>query len=316
LIFGVVYLDFFKIFGFQDYYSTHYFGLNREVVTTTTYNHFRSSEKFNSFIFGSSRSQAYKCEKWKNYLEPEAKPFHFDASGDGIWGISKKIEYIDRSNDTLKNALIVLDRMSLTITGPRSGHLFVTMPCVSQESGVGYYFEFLKASLNPKFLCTYVDFSIFKEIREYMANCIVRNKFKDRVDVKNCDIWDGWDQEIQEDSIGYYRFLKEKKVFYKRPGKENLRTDITPAEIAQLKSIKHIFDKHKTRFKIVISPIYDQIPMEENQIKLLEEVFGTQNIYNFSGKNELTEPIYNFYEASHYRPHVANQIMKEIYKDE
>ena len=136
LIISVIWIDFFKIFGFQDYYSIQKVGLNRGMITTTTFNHFRGKEKFDSFIFGSSRSEAYKCKNWISYLDNNSKPFHFDASGEGIWDISKKIEYIYEIGVTIKNALVVLDRTVLRITYPRQGHLFVMMPCISKSSKI------------------------------------------------------------------------------------------------------------------------------------------------------------------------------------
>ena len=89
---------------------------------------------------------------------------------------------------------------------------------------------------------------------------------------------------------------------------------LTAEEKKQLLAIKKIFEKHNTRYKVVISPIYNQVPMEKEQIELLEQIFGKEYIYNFSGKNQFTEPLHNFYETSHYRPHVANEIMKKIYQ--
>ena len=175
LIASAIYIDFFKIFGIQDYYSNQKVGLNREMITTTTFNNFREKEKFNSFIFGSSRSQSFKCSNWVNYLEKDAKPFHFDASGEGVWGISKKIEYIDEIGDTIKNALLVLDRTVLRVTYPRDGHLFISMPCISKSSEFKYYFTFIKASLNPKFLIANLDYSLFKTYREYMSYFIRKN---------------------------------------------------------------------------------------------------------------------------------------------
>jgi len=167
LIASVIYIDFFRIFGFQDYYSDQKISLNREMITTSTFNHFREKEKFNSFIFGSSRSQAFKCKNWMKYLDKHAKPFHFDASGEGILGISKKIEYIDEIGDTIKNALIVVDRTILRNINAKDGHLYIPMPCVSKSSKSNYYFAFLKASLNPKFLIANLDYSLFKTYRGY-----------------------------------------------------------------------------------------------------------------------------------------------------
>ncbi len=314
LIALVLYIDFFKIFGFQDYYANKKIGLNRDMVTTSTFNHFREKEKFNSFIFGSSRSQAYKCKEWIHYLDKNAKPFHFDASNEGIWGIARKVEYIDEIGDTIKNALIIIDRYTLQTTYPGSGHLFIPSPCVSKSSVFEYYFTFLKASLNPKFLIANIDYSLFKTYREYMGYLITNSKYDYYVNRKNCDIWYGLDKEIASDSLAYYKRQIERGVFYKRPVINSPECKVTTEEKKQLLAIKNVFEKHNTRFKIIISPIYDQVPMEKEQIELLEQIFGKEYIYNFSGKNQFTEPIYNFYENSHYRPHVANEIMKIIYK--
>jgi hypothetical protein len=315
LILLVIWIDFFKIFGFHDYYLTQKVGINREMVTTSTFNHFREKEKYDSFIFGSSRSQAYKCKNWMSYLDNNSKPFHFDASGEGIWGITKKVEYIDKLGDTIKNALIIIDRTGLEITYPRQGHLFVSMPCVSKYSKAEYYLEFLKASLNLKFLLAYIDYSIFEAYREYMGYLITHSKFNHIVNNRNCDIWYGWDKEIKTDSVGYYSKLIDKGIFYERPKSEISKCEVTTKEIFLLNKIKNIFTKHNTNYKIIISPVYDQVPMEEEQVELLEQIFGQENIYNFSGKNKFSDPINNFYETSHYKPFVANEIMNIIYID-
>tara|TARA_B100000809_G_scaffold249300_1_gene280408 strand:+ start:8199 stop:9194 length:996 start_codon:yes stop_codon:yes gene_type:complete len=314
IIIFIIYTDVFKIVGFQDYYSIQKVGLNREMITTKTFNHFREKEKFNSFIFGSSRSQAYKCENWESYLDSSAIPFHFDAAGEGIWGISKKIEYIDELGDSIKNALIILDLESLVSTSLRKGHLFISMPCVSKSSKIDYYSSFIKASIDLKFLVAYMDYSVFAIHRDYMGHLIKPNKYDDLVDKINCDMWYGADKQIDLDSLCYYNTLIKKGIFYKRRKERQLKHKISPLAIAQLNSIKTIFYKHNTSYKIVISPLYDQIPLEEEQVKTLEEVFGKENIYNFSGINQFTTPLYNFYETSHYRPHVANKIIDLIYK--
>ncbi len=314
IIVAVLWLDLFKIFGFQDYYASQKVSLNRGMVTSSTYTHLRGQEKYDSFIFGSSRSQAYKCEYWGNHLDADAKPFHYDAAGEGIWDISKKVAYIDRLGDTIKNALVILDRELLTIDYPRTGHLYIATPSVSEASVITYYSTFLKAMFTPKFLMAYFDYSIFNQHRDYMGNMIKRNKYNYEVNNKTCDIWYGWDQEIATDSLGYFKNRIKQGVFYERPKKSRLKCPITEAEASQLKTISQIFKKHQTKYKIIISPIYDQIPLEAEQLALLEQLFGRENIYNFSGKNEFTDTIHNYYETSHYRPLLANEIMDNIYK--
>jgi len=308
-------IDIFKIFGFEyDYYKDNVVTLNREMICIKTYNHFRASEKFDSFIFGSSRSQAYRCESWSEHLPDDAKPFHFDASGEGIWGISKKIEYIDELGDHIDNALLILDRTALQTTANREGHLFIAMPCISKESKLNYYLAFLKASISGRFLLAYIDYSIFRDYRGYMGLSIRRSEYPHEADNVNCDIWYGYDKQIRADSIGYYNKLIRQGAFYDRPKKRRRECRVTDPEVEQLKKIKEIFTRHNTRYKIIISPIYDQIPLEQEQLNLLYEVFGKENVYDFSGKNRFTEPISNYYETVHFKPYVAHEILNIVYQ--
>ncbi len=312
---SVIYLDTFRIFGFyEEYYTNNFVGLNREIVCTKTYNHFREEKKFNSFIFGSSRSQAFKCKTWSQYLKKKDVTFHFDAIDEGIYGISQKVKYINELGDSINNALIVLDRKVLKLTHYRAEHLKIPLPIVSKESKFEFYSTFFKASLDPKFIMAYIDFSIFKKFREYMRFLIDRSEHPHTVNNINCDMWYGIDKSIKIDSVGYYNNQIKKGIFYKRPVKKSWESVITDLEIEQLKKIKEIFSKQKTKYKIIISPVYDQIPIEEEQLGLLNKIFGKENIYNFSGKNKFTESYTNYYEASHFRQRVTNEIMKIIHQ--
>lgn len=146
-----------------------------------------------------------------------------------------------------------------------------------------------------------------------MDGIILNEKYPNSTNIVNCDIWYGHDQDIKIDSLGYYNRLLNKGIFYDRSKINYSKCHISELEILQLNSIKKIFSRNNTNYKIIISPNYDQIPLEKEQIELLGEIFGKRNVYNFSGKNRLTEEIGNYYEASHFRPNVANEIFENIY---
>jgi hypothetical protein len=311
----LIYLDIFKAFwNYDDYYKGTFVEVNREWVCTKTYLKYRETEHFDSFIFGSSRSQSFKCNEWEKYLPIGAKSFHFDGAGDGLYGVTNKIKYLDELGDTIANALVIVDRGFLRILKNKTEHMGISPPCLSKESKLKFYVTFIKA-VNVKFLRAYIDYSIFKKHRPYMGFLIRNPKYPHQVDKVNCNIVYGYDQQIEEDSLGYYKELIEKGVFYERPQNNMSKTLVTEKEKEFLNSMKTIFDKHQTNYKIVISPIYDQVPMEIEQLDLLNDIFGKEHIYNFSGKNDLTEPISNYYESSHFRTHVANKILKIIYTD-
>jgi hypothetical protein len=57
-------------------------------------------------------------------------------------------------------------------------------------------------------------------------------------------------------------------------------------------------------------------PLEKKQLDLLYDIFGEENVYDYSGVNTITNEISNYYEASHYRVHIADAILKEMYRND
>lgn len=312
----IIYFDIFKLFfDYKYYYKDEFIALNRDVVCTNIYKKNRKTVNFNSFIFGNSRSQAFKCEKWQNYLDKESRAFHYDAEGESLFGVCKKAQYISEIGDNIKNALFVIDTELLSVTFNHNGYLYIKHPIVSKESHLKFYWEFIKVNLNYEFIKSYFDYYLTKKYKSYMKYYIQTDKRFQRIeDYINCDIWYGNDECIKKDSLGYYEKLIQKKNFYKRKNPKMYKYTSNDKIIEQLKIIKKIFQKHKTKYKIIISPLYNQKPFNLKFLNILNNIFGEKNVYNFSGKNRFTEPIHNFYEQSHYRPHVANEILDIIYK--
>lgn len=313
-ILGIIHLDVYKVFyNYDDYYKNKFTYLSRELITTKTYKKHKDELKFDSFIFGSSRSMVYQTDVWKTYLDKRAVPFHFDANDEGTYGICNKIKYIDAKGGKINNALVIIDRELLTRTINKTTE-FISPACLSNESNLTFYWTFLKPCLNIKFLIAYLDYLNFKTYRAYMIPYFADPNNGDGLDSDpiTCDATFQVENKIKVDSLSYYKKGIANKEF-NRAFRKAEACKVTMAEIEQLRTIKKIFDRHHTHYKIVISPIYDQIPLEKEQINLLNSLFGKEHIYNFSGVSKFTGSIGNYYEHSHYRPFVANEILKEIY---
>jgi hypothetical protein len=82
-----------------------------------------------------------------------------------------------------------------------------------------------------------------------------------------------------------------------------------------LSNIKRILDANATSYKIVISPLYDQEKLDAADLHILQSIFGRDRITDFSGKNDITSNVRNYYEESHYRIPVAQKIMDSIYRN-
>ena len=316
-IFGFRFFDVFQIFGFQEYYANQTISKNRGMITTTTYTNRREHENYNSFIFGSSRSKAFKCIDWKNYLDENAEPFHFDASTENLRGLWQKVNYIESMGDTIKNALVIVDHELLNNINRQKGHLYISMPCMGDNNWLDYYFTFFQANMNLKFLSAILDYSIFGEHRRYMGYLIRKKKFPDKVNSYNCDFWYGYDDEIRIDSTQFYLDRLTSGIFYERPNDPYRKSYVVlsrQAQIQMLREINNIFQKNNTKYKIIVSPLYDQLKIDENSLGILKSIFGEENVFDFSGKNDITDRIYNYYESSHFRTHVARKILKQVYE--
>ena len=80
-----------------------------------------------------------------------------------------------------------------------------------------------------------------------------------------------------------------------------------------LKEIKKIFEKHNTKYKVIISPLYNQTKLSIQDLATLKSIFQN-DLYDYSGVNSFTQNIHNYYEKDHFRTLVGDSIFSIIYK--
>ena len=81
-----------------------------------------------------------------------------------------------------------------------------------------------------------------------------------------------------------------------------------------LQSIRSALDAKHTNFCVVVAPLYQQQPISPQDRQALEQIFGVDSLFDFSGRNELTDDVRGYYEDSHFRPMVARQVMKRAFR--
>lgn len=313
----IIYWDPFKVFlNHEDYYTYNYITGNREDICLKLFEKLKDHRKMNSFIIGNSRSQAFKVHDWKNILAMEGKTdirgFHFDGSALGLFNARNILRFLDENTDSIKNILMVFDEAMFDEISNPTGPLYMEPPQISGESFFNFYLPFVRSSLDPMFILSNIDFRLTKKHKPYMGKYLMHPKYFMVSDNFSGDLYYGHDREIKDDSVGYY--MARKEVFYERkPDIKESMKKIRTVQLEMLTQIKQICDKNKTNIKIVIAPIYDQVPINAADKRILVNMFGNNNVFDYSGKNHFTESISNYYEDSHFRPVVARQIMKEIY---
>ncbi|MFI0491758.1 hypothetical protein [Flavobacterium sp.] len=300
---------------FYDNSKNERVGLNKDYVSTTTFinNCNKKKQNYNSFIFGNSRSILYQISDWKKHLQKNSQCFHFDASNESLLALNKKMEFIDKNGYKINNVLLVLDKSILIQDTPKTGHLFVISPILVNNSNI-YYFHlsFIKAFLSFKFLYSYADFRLSGHIKPYMkANFLLDDK-----PLKYDVITNEVRQDFFEKCIQENRYYTPERMlsFYKR-GKIQKQSTISIKESQKniLKNIRKIAIMQHANIKIVISPLYDQLKLNSNDLNYLKALFGNNNVFDYSGINYITNDYRNYYENSHYRPHIARAIMDNIY---
>jgi hypothetical protein len=323
---GLTVISYFVFDPFQVLYSyDSYFsnkeviklGKNKDFISTTTFvnNINRKKISYDSFLFGNSRSIFYETADWKKHIGGESKCYHFDANGEGLFAISKKIELIKKEGLRLKHVLLFLDYKTLTQTKPATGnHLFVMTPTLlNNENFFNFHITFLRTYLKPKFLMGYLDYKLFKKLRPYMLKGQIFEDNPVEYDVETNEVkFDYFEQLIASNQ---YYTPERMAVFYQR---DSLETEhpaiIGPKQKNILQKIHKIFERDSTDYNIIIHPLYDQKKLSQEDINYLRQLFGENRVFDFSGINDITKDYNNYYEQSHYRPHIARKILDEIYQ--
>ena len=306
--------DPFRVFKHYDDYSKDMVVIpNRDFVSTEVYKQNKESQKYDSFIFGSSRTIAFRTYTWQKYLGENASPYVFDASAETIFGMNRKVKYLAEKNDTIKNAILLICRnATFTNDGDNNGHLLKKHPEVAKTSWFRFYIEFLKSYFEVKFLASYYVYKFTGKYHSWMNGYIEPREIKYdpiRNDVTIVD----QDEALREDEEKFYRDRAE--LFYDRKKTGHTSSAIiNEKQEKMLQEIMDVFEKHHTCFSVVVSPLYEQIPLHEKDLGILKNIFGPDKVYDYSGVNKFTNDLHNYYEASHYRPKVGEAIMEEIYQ--
>lgn len=254
---------------------------------------------------------------WEQFLDRNKKCFHLDASGESLYGIYKKMKYLDGNVPRISNVLLILDYSTLSRVEPRTGHLTMTAPQLENgQNFIAFQLKFLKTFFRPQFLYAFIDLKLFGQVRDYMKSHALIDDNPLNYDVSTNEIrFTTFEALMAKDENLYYK--PRKHLFYVRSGKVKYSpVCIGDKQKDYLNEIRSIFIKHKTNYKVVISPLYDQIELNKADFEYLCDLFGKDNVFNFSGINEFTNDYRNYYETSHYRPHVARKIMQKVYDNQ
>lgn len=309
-IIGYLVTDPFKIIRTYEAYPDNFAkSLNRDRISTQTFLNNNKQFNYKSFIFGSSRSSVFYAREWGKHIN-DTTPYHFDASCETISGVATKLKFIESKGNNIENVLFVFDRSLFNYEQDTLGSVFVQDYRVSGLDWWKYHTIFINTYFSKGFFVAFYDNLLTGNFKNYMRQFLEFRKIN-YTPVVNDFIFTSYIEQIKKDSVGYYN---QPDFFYKRSKERNLQPPAIKAyQLKYLTTIKESLKKNNTKFKIVLGPTYDQHYFNQQDLDTLIKYFGKENIYDFSGINEYTENVANYYEIYHYKPSIANDIMQKIY---
>lgn len=310
LFVGYLITDPFKIVRTYDAYPDNFAkSLNRDRISTQIFLNNHQKYHYKSFIFGSSRSSVFYAKEWGKHIN-DSTPYHFDASCETISGVAYKMKFIEEKGNKLDNVLFVFDRSLFNYEQDTLGSVFVQDYRVSGLDWWKYQMVFINTYFSKGFFLAFYDNLITGNYKDYMKQFLEFRKIN-YTPVVNDFIFTSYIEQIKKDSVAYYN---QPNFFYQRSSEKNLPPPaIKKYQLKFLDMIRKSLLKNHTKFKIILGPTYDQAYFNNEDLAILQQYFGNENIYDFSGINEYTNNVANYYEIYHYKPSVANEIMRRIY---
>jgi hypothetical protein len=287
--------------------------LNRDYASLEMFTQNYAREQFDSFIMGSSRSFPFHCDAWRRFV-PDARPFHYPAASENIYGILAKLRFLDGGGVRLSHVLFEVTDSALAGVAPRTDHLHRLPRKITGESAFSFQSAFLKAYFTDFFWIKYLDYAFTGRVRPYSEYVLGVRRGNVRIDPTTNDyFFEREERELAADEEGYYR---KRSTIFEEPTDPSPACGgavIGPAQRDVLLAMREIFQKHRTDVRVIVSPTYSKICLNRDDLAFLRRVFGEHSVYDFSGRNPITEDKKNFYDPEHIRPHAAEQILRRAY---
>lgn len=258
-------------------------------------------QRFNSYILGSSRALGIDPHRLEQYF-PEST-FYNLAVTKGIQRDNlKHLEYFMARQYVVRNLYVQIDVdfLSEKIAATEYGRQL--HPDVIHQSKLLMYMEYL--TILP-----------MKQIQDKIR-VNLRNKPKNmdyEMDDTGMFLTTEKENRIRKNPA---RYINQETSFHQKP--ERMKYADISANIAALKAFKGLCDAAHIRCLFFTTPLH-HVAMDSlnlrNYLDSLRAISEITTFYDFTGYNTVTLDDHNYYEASHYRPHVADLIVARIFGD-
>ncbi len=287
--------------------------VNRDYVSLEIFEAQNVAQRYDSFIFGSSRSFPFHCDDWQPYIGG-GKPFHYPAASENLYGIRAKLRYLDERGVSLSHVLFEVVDAALAGVTPRTDHLHRLPRRITGESWLEFQETFVAAYFTEFFFAKYIQYKVTGRVPTHAVSALGVHAGDFRIDPFTNDFFfEARERELAADPVAYYRRRADDFPVLGAPP-----PCADPVLSAQsrtyLREIRDLFAKHGTQYRVLISSVYGGACLDRGDLSGLREIFGEKSVLDLSGSNDLSNEATNFYDSTHLRPEAARRVLSALYQ--
>ncbi len=264
--------------------------------------------KYNSYIFGSSRASCLVNEDFEKYIK-NSRFYNMTMSVATLSEEDKILRYMINNRYKIKNIILSVDMdINLHYTFHNNDYLRYNHYLITKESPVLFYYRYLSA-FSYKVMWDKIKVNLGKKEKTPHAFYDLENSGRFFFKTE--------EEKIAKDPIGYIKSLKELNI-NKVSRTIILKEEIFKQNMNAFRDIVSLCKKHNINL-IVLIPPHNYNIMNKMDIKsyftLLKEMAKIYPFWDFSGYNKVTENNRYFYESTHFRPLVSPWIAQRIFEN-
>ena len=297
---------------------TYFDDTNRDYLSSELFVLNYPEHQYDSYVFSSSRGGGINTYQWLKYLPEGSSQFLFQAWGETITGIDQKITYIDEHHYPLDNALILVD-IPLTFSEPQLPHhaMSIKDPRFSHQ---------------PRWLFQTILFYDFIQKPSEWVRAIRKWRRPAPSRVTFDPISNDWerankelDLDVSPEKDNMWGMSRKARAVFIKDYIDNPYVTIPEGEsviddplIEIMNHIKKVFDQKGTDYRIIITPAYGyKYPaITDDDLHILQTVFGEEFVYDYSRRQDITLDYHNFSDPNHFGLNIGWQMLEEIYNPE
>ncbi len=263
----------------------------------------KHNKEFNGYMFGSSRIGTTYPSTIEQYI-PNSKFYNFTVASANLYDYMMHLKYLVKNRYPVDYIYLQLDIDNMNQYGKFESIYYKKLhPYVLDESLSWFYIQHL-IGVFPLNIKGKIDKNLhfdYANRSEYFFDTGMWTKpGKEKQLIENC-------QSYVKNEATFH--LKHKRDVYYTTAMKSIEA---------LSEIKRICIKNGIKLYLFIAP-HNQNMMDtfvmKDYLNYLKDITSIVDFYDFSGYNSVTTNNCNYYEMSHYRPHVGEMIAARIFNN-